>query len=226
MNLHTQITGAILGVLPGATVDARVTVEQPLQVGRDTWTGTVAGLAQRIADAVETGKDTREGESTPTISARDARTAVLVSIARALREQPTAARLLDGLDELGEAVVQEDLGEIATWADALASVAHIDDALRAAEAQPAAAHTVYRAEHESIHVGHYTTEAEARRHCEGLVSNEYSSDTPLFFDWIGDEDDLEQAHELVVQGSAEDPVPTGYVVVPLDVAAAYDPDAE
>ncbi|MFE3378379.1 hypothetical protein [Streptomyces anulatus] len=226
MSLHTQITGAVLGVLPGACPEARITVEQPLQTGRDTWTGTVSGLAQRIADDIE-GKDTRAaGGSTPTISARDARTTVLVSIARALREQPTAARLLDGLDELGEAVVQEDLGEIAAWADALASLAHIDDALGVTDAQPAAAHTDYRAEHESIHVGHYTTEAEARRHCEALISDEHRADRTLVFDWIGDEDDLEEPRELTVRVDGGDETPTGYVVVPLAIAAAYDPDAE
>lgn len=64
MTPHTAITAAILDVLPGATLEARITVEQPLQVGRGTWTGTVAGLAQRIADATE-GKDTQPGESTP-----------------------------------------------------------------------------------------------------------------------------------------------------------------
>ncbi|MEU2764297.1 hypothetical protein [Streptomyces sp. NPDC007094] len=297
MSARTTITGAVLGVLPGATLDARVTVEQPLHTGRDTWTGTVDGLAERIADAIETGKDTQPGESTPlhtssyfenpgvptpeergtycphgvmvaglasdnvfmvvdpwpcdrpgctreqfervraeadaelarptpTISARDARTAVLVSIARALREQPTGARLLDGLDELGEAVVCEDAREIAAWADALARLAHIDDDLGITAAQAPPARTVYRAEHETIHVGHYTTEAAARRHCEALISNEYPADTALFFDWMGDEDDPEGARELVVQSAQEDALPTGYVVVPLDVADAYDPDAE
>lgn len=191
-----------------------------------TWTGTVAGLAQQIADDIE-GKDTRTaGGSTPTISARAARTTVLTAIARALREQPTAARLLDGLHELGEAVVQEDLGEIAAWADALGSLAHIDDALGTADAEPAAAHTDWRAEHEGIHVGHYTTEAEARRHCEALVSDEHPADRALVFDWIGDEDDPEEPSELTVQVDGGDETPTGYVVVPLSIAAEYDPHAE
>ncbi|WP_274031448.1 hypothetical protein [Streptomyces sp. MMBL 11-1] len=228
MSLHTTITGAVLGVLPGACPEARITVEQPFQTGRDTWTGTVSGLAQRIANDIE-GKDTREGESTPTISARDARTTVLVAIARALREQPTGARLLDGLDELGEAVVQADLGEIAAWADALASLAHVDDALGAATAQPAAAHTDYRAEHESIHVGHYTTEAEARRHCEALISDEHPADRALLFTWAGlgdDDGDPDEPSELVVQVDGGPQQFTGYVVVPIAVAAAHDPDAE
>ncbi|MEU2901309.1 hypothetical protein ABZ771_00200 [Streptomyces globisporus] len=227
MTPHTAITAAILGVLPGATLDARVTVEQPLQHGRDTWTGTVTGLAQRIADATE-GKDTQPGESTLTISARDARTTVLVSIARALREQPTAAQLLGGLDELGEAAVCEDVREIATWGDALASLAHIDDDLGITAAQPPPAHTVYRAEHETIHVGHYTTETAARRHCEALVSNEHPADRALLYTWasLGDEGDSDEPYELVVQVDGGPQEFTGYVVVPLDVAAAYDPHAE
>ncbi|MER6598931.1 hypothetical protein [Streptomyces parvus] len=228
MSARTTITGAVLGVLPGATLDARVTVEQPLHTGRDTWTGTVAGLSDRIADAIEAGKDTQPGESTPTISARDARTAVLVSIARALREQPTGARLLDGLDELGEAVVCEDAREIAAWADALASLALIDDDLGITAAQAPPARTVYRAEHETIHVGHYTTETAARRHCEALVSNEHPADRALLYTWasLGDDGDSDEPYELVVQvdGGLQDF--TGYVVVPLDVADAYDPDAE
>lgn len=115
MTLHTTITAAILGVLPGATPEARVTVEQPLQTGRGTWTGTVAGLADRIADTAETGKDTRKGEST-----HAARASFLIALARALREQPTGGRILDGLEELGEAVVcDEEPGEIASWVDAL-----------------------------------------------------------------------------------------------------------
>ncbi|MFC8658059.1 hypothetical protein ACFUCT_23105 [Streptomyces parvus] len=174
------------------------------------------------------GKDTREGESTSTISARDARTAVLVSIARALREQPTGARLLDGLDELGEAVVCEDAREIAAWADALGSLAHIDDDLGITAAQAPPARTVYRAEHESIHVGHYTTETAARRHCEALVSDEHPADRALLYTWasLGDDGDSDEPYELVVQVDGGPQDFTGYVVVPLDVAAAYDPDAE
>ncbi|MFE9300569.1 hypothetical protein [Streptomyces sp. NPDC006856] len=224
MSARTTITGAVLGVLPGATLDARVTVEQPLQHGRDTWTGTVAGLAERIADAIE-GKDTQPGESTPTISARDARTAVLVSIARALREQPTGARLLDGLDELGEAAVCEDAAAMTEWADALATLVGIDEALGAAATAPL---TVYRAEHETIRVVHYTTEAAARRHCEALVSDEHPADRALLYTWasLGDDGDSEEPYELVVQVDGGPQVFTGYVVVPLDVADAYDPDAE
>ncbi|MEV6477659.1 hypothetical protein [Streptomyces sp. NPDC051657] len=143
MTLHTTVTAAIIGVLPGATPGARVTVEQPLQTGRDTWTGTVTGLAQRIADATETGKDTPTGESTP---GRTARTQFLVALARALREQPTGGRILDGLGELGEAVVcDEDPDEIASWVDVLSlAIGLANDEPKAARMQDAAA-TLYKA---------------------------------------------------------------------------------
>ncbi|MFF7012262.1 hypothetical protein ACFY9Y_22300 [Streptomyces fimicarius] len=293
MSARTAVTSAILGVLPGAAPDARVTIEQPLHTGRDTWTGTVAGLAQRIADATE-GKGTRKDEPTPlrassyfenpgvptseergtycphgvmiagpvsdnafmivdpwpcdrpgctreqfervraeadaelarpipTLSTRGARTAVLIAVARGLREQPTGARLLDGLDELGEAAVCEDATAMTEWADALAALVGVDEALGEAATAPL---TVYRAEHETIRVGHYTTETAARRHCEALISDEHPADRSLSFDWIGDEDDPEEPRELVVQVDGGDEVLTGYVVVPLSVAVAYDPDAE
>lgn len=227
MTTRTTILNAILAVLPSARPDARIIVEQPLQPGgRDTWTGTAAPFADRIAAAIEEGKNTLTGESTPAMSIRDARTTVLVAVARALREQPTGARLLDGLGELGEAVVCAELGEIAEWADALASLAHIDDALGNAAAQPL---VVYRAEYNPefpIPVGLYTAEADARRHCEALVSDEHPADRSLAFDWIGDEDDPEEPSELVFQVDGGDEEPTGYVVVPIVVATAYTSDAE
>ncbi|MFG3426183.1 hypothetical protein [Streptomyces californicus] len=181
----------------------------------------VGQLRSRLAELE--GKDTREGESTPRLSTRGIRTAVLIAIARGLREQPTGAQLLDGLDHLGEAVVCEDHADASEWADALAALVGIDAALGTAAAVPA---TIYRAEHETIRVGHYTTEAAARRHCEALVSDEHPADRSLIFDWIGDEDDAEEPRELVVQVDGGDEQMTGYVVVPLSVAVEFDADAE
>ncbi|MFJ8844304.1 hypothetical protein ACIRFF_15530 [Streptomyces cyaneofuscatus] len=203
-------------------------VEQAIksrEVGPLTALQDASDMLRRLAEAdtTEEGKDTQPGESTPTMSVRAARTTVLVAVARALREQPTGAQVLSGIDELGEAVVCEDLDQVVAWADALAALAGIDIALGAVAEQPL---VVYRAEHGTIPAGLYTTEAEARRHCESLVSDEYPARTALFFDWIGDEDDPEEPYELVVQGPQEDAVPTGYIVVPLEVAATFDPDAE
>ncbi|MEV5688598.1 hypothetical protein AB0L68_36380 [Streptomyces sp. NPDC052164] len=222
MTTRTRILDAILGVLPGARPDARITVEQPQQGGRDTWTGMAAAFADRIADAIEEGKDTRPGESTPTVSVRDVRTTVLVALSRALREQPTGARVLGGLEELGEAVVSADLGEIAAWTDALASLAHIDDALGSAAAQPL---TVYRAEHETIPLGTYAAEGAARAHAESALSAEHGPDRTVMYDWIGDENDPEAPRELVAQVDGGDEQYTGYIVVPVPVAARFDPAA-
>ncbi|MER7696204.1 hypothetical protein [Streptomyces sp. NPDC096095] len=172
---------------------------------------------------IETGKDTPTGESTPAMSIRDVRTTVLVALARAYREQPTGGRLLDGLDGLGEAIVCADLGEIATWADALASLAGIDDALGAAAEQPL---MMYRAQYAGIPLGTYTTEGAARAHAEFALSSKYGPERTLVHDWIGDEDDLEEPRELVAQVDGGDEQPTGYVVVPIRVATAFDPDAE
>ncbi|MFJ2209368.1 hypothetical protein [Streptomyces microflavus] len=181
-------------------------------------------LPATAADATE-GKDTQlaPGGSTPTMSIRDARTTVLVAFARALREQPTAAQLLSGIDELGEAVICEDLEEIAAWADALAALAGIDTALGTAAEQPL---RVYRAEHASIPLGTYTTEASARAHAEDVMSSEFGPERTVTYDWIGDEDDPDGWWELVVQIDGGDEQPTGYVVIPIAVGTAYDPDAE
>ncbi|MGW1662904.1 hypothetical protein [Streptomyces microflavus] len=181
-------------------------------------------LSTTAPDATE-GKDTqlKLGGSTPTMSIRDARTTVLVTFARAMREQPTAAQLLSGIDELGEAVICEDLPEIAAWADALAALAGIDTALGTAAEQPL---VMYRAEHETIPLGTYTNEAAARAHAEGAMSSEFGPERAVTYDWIGDEDDPDAWWELVVQVDGGDEQPTGYVVIPITVASVYDPDAE
>ncbi|MFJ3282485.1 hypothetical protein [Streptomyces halstedii] len=145
-------------------------------------------------------------------------TEVLVGLARALREQPTGRQVLDGLDELGELVVCDgDPAEVASWVAALCSLAHVQ--------APAPGPVVfYRAEHEAIVVGRYTTAAEAQRHCEALVSREYPASAAVFFEWSVDEDDL-AVLELDVRVDGEH-VSTGYTVTPVEVAAAFDPDAD
>lgn len=157
-----------------------------------------------------------------TAAAGRTRTVILSALARALREQPTGARILDGLDELGEALVCEsDPDEVRSWIDGISLLAGID-------LTPDTGMTYYRASHDSIVVGRYTTEAVARRHCETLLSNEHP-DPPghvMFFDWVGDESEPEEPWELVVQLGDEDEKPTGYVVQALRVEAEFDPDAE
>src|SRR5690606_38391773 len=84
---------------------------------------------------------------------------------------------------------------------------------------------VYRASHDAIVMGLYTTAAEARAHCVAEERRAWSaSETPVF-DWVEDEDD--GTAELVTVGEDGEPESfTGYVVTPLEVAAAYDPDGD
>ncbi|GHI91317.1 hypothetical protein [Streptomyces olivaceus] len=80
---------------------------------------------------------------------------------------------------------------------------------------------VYRAAHDSIVMGLYTTAAEARRHCETEARQTEAGGA--VFDWIEDEED--GVAELVadtVSGEEE----TGYTVTAVEVAAEYDPEAD
>ncbi|THA78384.1 hypothetical protein E6R60_05725 [Streptomyces sp. A0642] len=218
---HDTIATAILGTVPGARRNlTRITVEHAYapygHSTRDTWSGSIDGLMDRIDVALE--KTTPPGAEV-TAAVTTARTVVLTALARALREQPTAGRVLDGLDELGEAVVQEDQDAARSWVDGISLLVGLPTA-------PDTGLTYYRASHESIVVGRYTTEAVARRRCESLLSDEHPEDSVLLFDWIGDESEPEEPWELTVQVDGGDEQPTGYVVHPLRIEAEFDPDAE
>ncbi|MDX3507420.1 hypothetical protein PV755_00535 [Streptomyces caniscabiei] len=89
------------------------------------------------------------------------------------------------------------------------------------ESQPL---TVFRAEHDSIVMGLYTTAAEARKHCEDEERRSWPNGTDLSFDWIEDEDD--GVAELVVVAGQNEESTTGYVVAALEAASKYDPDGE
>ncbi|MFE6426781.1 hypothetical protein ACFVOB_15085 [Streptomyces rochei] len=80
--------------------------------------------------------------------------------------------------------------------------------------------TVYRASHDSIPMGLYTTAAEARKHCETELRREWPNS---LLDWIEDEEDA--VAELVAE-NADGETPTGYVVEALEVAAEYDEEAD
>lgn len=84
--------------------------------------------------------------------------------------------------------------------------------------------TVYRAQHDSIVMGLYTTAAAARAHCEGAERSSWPTGTNLTFDWIEDEED--GVVEMTVFAGQNDESTTGYVVTPLTVAAAYDEEAD
>jgi hypothetical protein len=91
----------------------------------------------------------------------------------------------------------------------------------AATATPAL--TVYRASHDSIVMGLYTTAAEARKHCEAEERRAWAkSETPTF-DWI--EDDEDGVAEMTAFVGGEE-CETGYVVTALEIASKYDPEAD
>ncbi|MGQ4486856.1 hypothetical protein ACN6LM_003871 [Streptomyces sp. SAS_281] len=214
---HNTIAAAILGTVPGARPDlTRITVEHAYAPYghsiRDTWSGSLAGLLHRIGTELQ--KTTPAGAEVTA-----ARTTVLVALARALREQPTGARILQALDELGEAVVQGDVAEVRSWVEGISLLAGLP-------AGPDADLLVYRAEHDSIRVGLYTTAEAAQEHCEALVSREFAGRVSVFFEWQADEEDQEPAVlelDVLVDGER---VSTGYTVTPLEAAASYDPDAD
>lgn len=92
---------------------------------------------------------------------------------------------------------------------------------------PAGPLTVYRAEYDpGIPLDTYTTTHAARAHCEATVRREYPEGASLCFRWVPDdfEDDPVQALYLTVERDEESR--TGYVVVPVAVASAYDPDGD
>lgn len=219
---------ALVALIPGAQVDAtRVTIEYAytqLDVQSvDSWHGSIDGLACRIADHLRTSSAPQKDTSTPAEATstvpRVDHTAVLVGIARALREQPTARQLLDGLDELGElSVCDGDPAEIASWVAALCHLAHID------VPAPETPVTYYRAAHDAIVIDRYTTAEAAQQHCEALVSREYPADAAVLFEWCVDEE-TPAGLELDAQVNGVH-VATGYTVTPLEVATAYDPDAD
>lgn len=199
------------GIALAAPLAMALEAEQLLQLPE-----AVAELAALQARVAELEKDT-----TARAGATSTPGTVLVAIARALREQPTGAQLLEGLDELGElSVCDGEPAEIDWWVAALCHLIHLDNI-------PAAPTVVYRAGHDAIVAGLYTTPEAAQQHCEALVSREYPENTTVTFDWLraADEGDYATA-ELVVDLADGDRVATGYTVTPLEVAAEFDPDAD
>ena len=113
------------------------------------------------------------------------------------------------------ALRKEDLAEVQRLL-----VDHENHRKQAADAAPAPELTIYRASHDSIVMGLYTTAAEARKHCETLIGREWPH---CNLDWIEDEED--GVAELTVWVGGEERT-TGYVVTALTVASAYDEEAD
>ncbi|MEV7867433.1 hypothetical protein AB0P17_15330 [Streptomyces sp. NPDC088124] len=107
----------------------RTTSQTPALREKTTPTAAAAGTAVTPGSAAAVEADT------------------LTAVARALREQPTGRQLLDGLDELGEAVVLEDTAAVVDWVSALS---HLLDNHRAVPLGPAAEADVSKAGHETV----------------------------------------------------------------------------
>lgn len=105
----------------------------------------------------------------------------------------------------------------------MAGAAESDKGNHEGESGPAL--TVYRASHDSLVMGLYTTATEARAHCMAEERREWASDANPVFDWIEDEED-DVAELVTVAEDGETETVTGYVVTALEVASKYDPEAE
>ena len=83
--------------------------------------------------------------------------------------------------------------------------------------------TMYRASHDSIVMGLYTTAASAREHCEAEERRSWAKAESPVFDWIEDEED--GVAELTAWVGGEERT-TGYVVTALEVASEYDEETD
>lgn len=87
----------------------------------------------------------------------------------------------------------------------------------------AAQTTAYRAQHDSIVMGLYTTRQAAYEHCEAY---ELRDDAVSPMAWNVDEEGVAELVRLRVPRSPGAESPTGYVVTPVEIASEYDPDGD
>ncbi|MFE9127004.1 hypothetical protein ACFYOF_16565 [Streptomyces sp. NPDC007148] len=88
--------------------------------------------------------------------------------------------------------------------------------------------TVFRASHDSIVMGHYTTREAAQAHCESKVRQEEPEGSIRHLSWSADDIGPEAEYELHITPAETGGLirGTGYVVTPLEVSSAYDPDGD
>jgi hypothetical protein len=89
-------------------------------------------------------------------------------------------------------------------------------------------HTVYRAGHDSIVMGLYTTREAAQAHCEAKVRQEEPAGSIRHLSWSADDigDYAEYELHIIPAGTGELIRGTGYVVTPLEVASEHDEEAD
>ncbi|MFJ4624296.1 hypothetical protein [Streptomyces sp. NPDC088812] len=100
------------------------------------------------------------------------------------------------------------------------TVAGYEDEGEIADAAPL---TVFRASHDSIGMGLYTTRQAAYEHCE---AHELRDDRVSPMAWNVDEDGVAELVRIRIPRSPGTESPTGYVVTPLEVASEYDEEAD
>lgn len=83
--------------------------------------------------------------------------------------------------------------------------------------------TAFRASHDSIVMGLYTTAAAAREHCETEERRSWAKFEHPTFDWIEDDEDGVAEMTAFVGGEEFE---TGYEVTALEIASKYDPEAD
>lgn len=88
--------------------------------------------------------------------------------------------------------------------------------------------TVYRAEYSSgLPLCTYTTAKAARAHCEAYVRREHPAGDRLVMNWLPDDEDEPTLWELLTRlDDAPAENDTGYCVALVDVAAAYNSEAD
>ncbi len=99
---------------------------------------------------------------------------------------------------------------------------------RSDQTETAPSLTVYRASHDSIVMGLYTTREAAQTHCEAKVQQEEPAGSILHLSWWADDIGPDAEYELHITPAETGGLirGTGYVVTALEFAAAYDPDGD
>ncbi|MEV6014675.1 hypothetical protein [Streptomyces sp. NPDC051997] len=115
-----------------------------------------------------------------------------------------------------------------------AAQVHATLALATAQSQPApgaqletepAVAFVYRAAWGDTPLGTYTISDAAREHCEADALNHAPEFEGGIFEWLGDESEPDDPHELLVAKDGTEQM-TEYTVTRITVATEYDPEAD
>lgn len=87
---------------------------------------------------------------------------------------------------------------------------------------------VFRASHDAIVMGHYTSREAAQAHCEAKVRQEEPAGTISHLSWSTEDIGLTAEYELHITPAATGELirGTGYLVTPLEVDSAYDEEAD